>query len=46
MGNLSEFHVRFDNKANVVKLMENSHETVQPVLISREEIEMEAAKLP
>ncbi len=46
MGNLSEFHAKFDNKANVVRLMEDSHETVQPVLISREEIEMEAAKLP
>jgi len=46
MGNLSDFHVRFDNKATAVKLMEDSHETVQPVLISREEIEAAAAKLP
>jgi len=46
MGNISEFHVRFDGKATVVKLMEDSHETVQPVLIIRKEIEAEAAKLP
>ena len=46
MGNLSDFHVRFDNKATVVKLTEDSHETAQPVLISREQIEEEAAKLP
>jgi protocatechuate 3,4-dioxygenase beta subunit len=46
MGNLSEFHVRFDNKANVVKLMEDSHETIQPVLISRKNVEEAAAKLP
>ena len=46
MGNLAEFHMRFDNKATVVRVMEDSHETVQPVLIRREEIETEAAKLP
>jgi len=46
MGNVSDFHVRFDNKATAVKLMEDSHETVHPILISREEIETEAAKLP
>jgi len=46
MGNVADFHVRFDNKATVVKLVEDSKETVQPVLISREKIETEAAKLP
>jgi protocatechuate 3,4-dioxygenase beta subunit len=46
MGNVSDFHVRFDNKATAVKLMEDSHETVHPILIRREEIETEAAKLP
>jgi hypothetical protein len=46
MGILSEFHVRFDNQATVVKLMEDSRETVQPALISHEEIEAAAAKLP
>jgi len=46
MGNLSDFHVRFDNKATAVKLIEDSHETVQPVMISGEEVEAAAAKLP
>jgi protocatechuate 3,4-dioxygenase beta subunit len=46
MGNLSRFHARFDTKATVIKLMEDSRETVQPALISREEVETEAAKFP
>jgi hypothetical protein len=45
MGNISEFHVRFDETATIVKLSEDSHETVHPVLISREKVEVEAAKL-
>ena len=45
MGNLAEFHVRFDSTATVVKVIEDSHETVQPVLIGREKVEMEAATL-
>jgi hypothetical protein len=45
IGNLSEFHVRFDETATTVKLSEDSHETVQPVLISREKVAAEAAKL-
>ncbi|MGZ4789793.1 MAG: carboxypeptidase regulatory-like domain-containing protein [Terriglobales bacterium] len=45
LGNVAEFHVKFDNKATVVRLAEDSRETVQPVLIHREEIETEAAKL-
>jgi hypothetical protein len=45
MGNLSEFHVKFDGMATIVKLGEDSRETLQPVLISREKVEVEAAKL-
>jgi hypothetical protein len=45
MGNISEFHARFDESATIVKLSEDSHEVVQPVLISREKVEAEAVKL-
>lgn len=45
MGNISEFHVRFDDTATAIKLSEDSHQTVQPVLIGREKVEMEAATL-
>jgi protocatechuate 3,4-dioxygenase beta subunit len=45
MGDLSEFHVRFDSTATVVKVIEDSRQTVQPVLIGREKVEMEAAAL-
>jgi hypothetical protein len=45
MGNLTEFHVRFDDMATRVKVREDSRETIQPVLISREKVEAEAAKL-
>jgi hypothetical protein len=45
IGNVSEFHVKFDGTATIVKLSEDSHDTVQPVLISREKVEVEAAKL-
>jgi protocatechuate 3,4-dioxygenase beta subunit len=45
IGNLSEFHVKFDETATVVKLSEDSRQTVQPVLIGREKVEMETAAL-
>jgi Carboxypeptidase regulatory-like domain len=45
MGNIPEFHARFDDSATTVKLSEGSHETVEPVLVSREKIEAEAARL-
>jgi hypothetical protein len=45
MGNVTAFHLAFDAQATVVKLSEDSHETVQLVLISREAVEREAAKL-
>ena len=40
-----EFLAIFDDTAAVVKLSEDSRETVQPVLISRDKVEAEAAKL-
>ena len=43
MGNLTEF--RFDDMATRVKVSEDSRETIQPVLISGEKVEAEAAKL-
>ncbi len=46
MANISEFHVSFDSSATTVKVSEGSHQTVQPVLVSREKIEATAAKLP
>jgi hypothetical protein len=46
MGNVPEFHVSFDASATPLTLDEDSHQTVQPVLISREKIEAAAAKLP
>jgi Carboxypeptidase regulatory-like domain len=45
MGNIPEFHARFDDSATTVKLSEGSHETVEPVLISREKIDAEAARI-
>ena len=45
MGDLSEFHVKFDSTATVVNVIEDSHETVQPVLISREKVETAAETL-
>ncbi len=45
MPNIPEFHVRFDSEATVIKLTEDAHETVQPVLISREKIAAAAAAL-
>jgi hypothetical protein len=45
MGDLTEFHIRFDDMATRVKVSEDSRETIQPVLISREKVEAEAAKL-
>jgi len=45
MGNITEFHVRFDDTATAIRLSEDSHQTVQPVLIGREKVEMEAATL-
>jgi protocatechuate 3,4-dioxygenase beta subunit len=45
MGNIPEFHVKFDARATSVTLSEDSHEVVKPVLISREAVEREAASL-
>jgi Carboxypeptidase regulatory-like domain len=45
IGNISEFHARFDDRATTIKLREDSHETVQPVLIDRDQVNTEAAKL-
>ena len=45
MGNIPEFHARFDDRATTIKLREDSHETVQPVLIDRDQVNTEAAKL-
>jgi len=45
IANIPEFHVRFDSEATVVKLIEDAHETVQPVLISREKVAAAAAAL-
>jgi len=42
---VSEFHRKFDGDATVVKLSEDSHEKVTPVLIGREKIEAAAATL-
>jgi Carboxypeptidase regulatory-like domain len=46
MGNVPDFHVSFDSSATPLKVSEDSHQTVQPVLISRERIEAAAATLP
>jgi hypothetical protein len=45
MGNIPEFHLKFDARATAVTLKEDSHEVVQPVLIDRDAVEAEAAKL-
>ena len=43
--NVPEFHAKFDADATVVRLSENSHEKVQPVLIGRQKVEAAAATL-
>jgi len=43
--NIPEFHVKFDAEATVVRLSEDSHEKVQPVLISRQKVEAAAATM-
>jgi protocatechuate 3,4-dioxygenase beta subunit len=45
MGNITGFHLAFDAQATVVKLSEDSHEVVQPVLIRQEAVDADAAKL-
>lgn len=45
MASVPEFREAFSSKAAVIRLSENSHETVEAPLIGREAIETEAAKL-
>jgi hypothetical protein len=40
-----EFRKVFESKASVVKLLEKSHENIEPELIGKERIEVEAAKI-
>lgn len=41
---LAEFRAKFDSQASTLKLNENDHAQIEPALISRENIEAEAAK--
>ena len=45
MGNIPEFHARFDDRATTIKLREDSHETVQPVLIDRDQVMLREERL-
>ena len=46
LGNIPEFHPKFDDTATSIKLAEDAHENVQPVLISRDKADAMAAQLP